>query len=386
MKKRFLALLMSTLMIFGALAGCGQSGDETDKDTETGSQEPEQTADVTVASIDYDAAYAMYSPDTVVMTINGIDVTWDVYFYWLYTMANQYEYYGGGTIDWSMELDAEYTYESYAKEYAKNVITQYWVIEGVAGEMGIELTEEDLASIETMYQEGVDYYGAGDEQAFEEYLASIYFNKENFNRMNEILKYYEKIFESYFGKDGSELSDEDALSYAEDAGYMYAKHILFRTIDDAGESLGEEVEASKKAEAEAVLAELQACATTEALLARFDELMNEKSEDPGIANYPDGYYFVDGEMEENFQAGTEALQPNELSGLVESYFGYHIILRLPLNPDDVTEYGGNSLRYIAAMALFNNMADEWFETAEIVYMDDFESLKLENVFVTSTAE
>lgn len=56
--------------------------------------------------------------------------------------------------------------------------------------------------------------------------------------------------------------------------------------------------------------------------------MNANSEDTGLAANPDGYAFTTGEMVQEFEDATRALEPGQISGLVESSYGYHIILRL----------------------------------------------------------
>ena len=67
--------------------------------------------------------------------------------------------------------------------------------------------------------------------------------------------------------------------------------------------------------------------------------MNELSEDgrneDGTLAAPDGYTAGPGEMVSAFEEASLALEVGGLSGIVESEFGYHIILRLPI---DVGEY------------------------------------------------
>jgi len=60
-------------------------------------------------------------------------------------------------------------------------------------------------------------------------------------------------------------------------------------------------------------------------------LMLEHTEDPGVEHSPGGYVFTEGEMVPEFYEGTIALSENEVSEVIESSFGYHIIKRLPLD-------------------------------------------------------
>jgi len=73
----------------------------------------------------------------------------------------------------------------------------------------------------------------------------------------------------------------------------------------------------------------------------FDMLIREYGQDPGMMGNPDGYTFVEGIMVPEFYEATKLLAIGEISDLVPSMFGYHIIKRVEPNPDNVmTEYGG----------------------------------------------
>ena len=116
--------------------------------------------------------------------------------------------------------------------------------------------------------------------------------------------------------------------------------------------------------------------------ARFTEIMNEKSEDPGLAQYPEGYCFMSGVMQEAFEAAAAELQPGELSGIVETPNGYHILLGGEISPDDVLLMNSEvqyTVRYAAAVTNFNYMYNEAVNTAEVVYSPEFENLDLSAV-------
>ncbi|MFQ6977036.1 MAG: peptidylprolyl isomerase [Oscillibacter sp.] len=63
----------------------------------------------------------------------------------------------------------------------------------------------------------------------------------------------------------------------------------------------------------------------------FAELADEYSEDPGRESHPTGYTFTTGSMVQEFEDAAYALSEGEVSEVVESSLGYHILLRLPLD-------------------------------------------------------
>ncbi len=114
-------------------------------------------------------------------------------------------------------------------------------------------------------------------------------------------------------------SDED-LAYRYEHDFATAKHIL---ILSTGGRCASDEEAKK--EAERILKEVKAGKD-------FDSLVKEFGEDPGMESNPDGYTFTLDEMIPEFEDATFALKENEVSEIVETSYGYHIIKRLP-NPE-----------------------------------------------------
>jgi hypothetical protein len=100
-----------------------------------------------------------------------------------------------------------------------------------------------------------------------------------------------------------------------------AKHILITLADF-----------DTQAQAEAFAAEiLQRARAGE----DFDSLIQTYGQDPGMIMNPDGYTFVSGVMAPEFEQATRDLEIGEISGLVPTTHGIHIILRTEPNPDDV---------------------------------------------------
>jgi len=130
------------------------------------------------------------------------------------------------------------------------------------------------------------------------------------------------------------VMDENSDLYLDMADYdqyaTYADHILIATSDlTTGEALSEDEKAEKAALAEDILAQLQAVEGEE-LMTLFAQLADQHSEDTGRATNPNGYIYTPGTMVTSFEDAAAALSPGQISGLVESEYGYHIILRKDL--------------------------------------------------------
>lgn len=121
------------------------------------------------------------------------------------------------------------------------------------------------------------------------------------------------------------ISDEEMKKYYEDNKKDYykdevkASHILISTVDDNGKELSESKKKEAKKKAEEVLEKAKNGQ-------EFSELAKEYSDDTGSASQGgDLGYFTKGQMVQEFEEAAFSLKPGEISGLVESEYGYHII-------------------------------------------------------------
>lgn len=373
--KKAIGILLALALVF-SLAGCAATDGVSDFDA-TAEQTSEPSAEVT--GTDFAAIYAGHEPEAVVMTVGGSEVTWAEFFYWCHSVAAYIEAYMGA-VDYSAPcaFDETQTYGQYITGEAVNMVLQYHSIEVGAAEAGIALTDADKQAIAE--QKASDITTLCGEGATEDdlyaYLAEQYVTPELYEYFSGITALYTSGFDQLYGENGKDYSDKDAMSFAEENGYMTAKHILISTVDAEGAALDDAAKAEKKAAADDLLAQITAVEDQDERLELFDKLMNEKSEDPGLASYPDGYCFTAAEMVEEFSTAAAALEDYGVSDVVESSNGYHIILRLPTTPDTVIANQGEGavydLRYVAASAAYDTLSNGWMESADVVWDPAFE--------------
>lgn len=376
MKNRKIALLLALCLLLGCLAGCGS--------TEIHSY-TEDNADSSTNK--YAAAVDAYKPNKQVMTVAGTPVYWNEFAYWLCAVTTSFENYFGEITDWNAMYDQE-TGETVAdavQEAVLSSIKQYHVIEAKAAENGIELGEAGEAYLAEVKEQAIQEVCGedGTEKDLEEYLAGYYVDMDLFEYQNKIQYFYTDLMEKLYGENGSALSEDDLNTFISENGYMTAKHILFKTTDDSGAALSDEEKAAKKQEAEAAAAQLKAERDQTKRVELFDSIMNEKSEDPGLETYPNGYCFASGQMMEVFENACKALESYEVSDVVESTAGYHVILRLPTTPDDIvfsSSGTSDTLRYTAAYSNYDSLLTGWMDEAEVVWEPEFETIDYAAVF------
>ena len=309
------------------------------------------------------------SPDAVVASVDGNGATADLITYWIgynATYLNSYmQYYGGGALDWDYVMSDGTAMPDYIKQDVLATVKQELVIENLAEKYGVELTDEQLSAMESDEQGFIEQYGG--EDGFDAELAKLGLRRETYERITRTNYLYQDLYKLYL-TEGSALyaSNEDLAAYAAAQGYITADHILLTTVDTAtGEALSDEQKAEKKALAEE-LAEKLKNYTGDDLASYFAELADEYSEDPGRASNPTGYTFTTGSMVQEFEDAAYALDEGAVSDIVESSFGYHILLRLPLDKTAAAE--------TVREDYFSNFIDEQMDKAKTATSAEYDKL------------
>ncbi|MDF2548337.1 MAG: hypothetical protein K0R93_3235 [Anaerosolibacter sp.] len=222
-----------------------------------------------------------------------------------------------GTEIWSIDVGGK----TFLQAVQENVLDKM-----ISDEVIIQYMEEnkiaiDEAEIEKQY---ADYQQKTEQQAeikkfFEENKIDESFIKDQI-RTELYVKTFREEAEKELGLDDKKLEDYynkniDAYKDVQ----VKASHILFKTVDDQRKPLP--ADQVKKAEE-----------TANEVLKRvkngedFAKLATEFSEDPGSAQQGgDLGYFGRGMMVPEFEETSFSLQPGEISELVKTEFGYHII-------------------------------------------------------------
>lgn len=276
----------------------------------------------------------------VMLTIGQHQVSYDEYRY--FYLTQKYYHSSGDPAYWNDDLEGAKAAE--LKEEVENNLRVMYAWLDLAAERGIGLTQEEKDQIVKDIQDEKKDYGTGfNARLKKNYLTSV----ELYQRITEMQTLVNKVQEEYTEAEKEHFEDEALKSV------VTVKHILF-TFDEAAtdpeqnkqetleraneilETYREQVEAEKqKLMQEEGLTELSNDQILEIEMKVFEKLRKKYNEDPGQGK--EGYTFGEGTMVEEFYDASLELQVGQVSEPVETTYGYHIIMRLPLNEEYVEE-------------------------------------------------
>lgn len=387
--KRMFALLLSLVLAL-SLCACGKPVSDGPSGSPSESNTGEPSPEPTPAYVsEYTQTVAGLDADTVMFTVDGVDVTAEFFFYWLaydcYMVDMDYQMYLGQSINFEDQAQDGKTTAEYLKDDARKMATAYLLLEKEAAARGADATQEQLDMLKEQKAALIDQRGL---DGFKDLLKQQGLSEQTYDRLNLLSgPLAENLLATI-----PDPTEEEAEAFRTENEIYGAKHILLlsASVDASGEVVlsssgetaknedgtnftgtAEEYNAAMKEKLEGLLAEIDAA---EDPIAKFDELMNQYSEDPGLSASPDGYTFTPStNFVEEFKNAVYDLEPGEHSGIVETEHGYHILLRT--RPDITQEYRRQKL---------GEMMEEW-ANLEFTAAPAYEALDVKDFYEKYTA-
>ena len=355
MKKLLTLIITGALLVQAALlSGCTEPAPvETPDDEISGAQTGTETETYP------EAPEAVLTPEDtrIDMNVGGKDISYAELRYYILNLKTQY----GGTnqqlwIDESVNLIRENAaMESLAA--AKNV-----TVSGDAKEGYDKSFNEFYATCESLYG-----------QPYSELVASVNCTDSLFRELNDTMFLINYLYdEAYYKNADTLVSEEQLLDYVKE-NYVRVKHILVKT-----EGLDDAQKAEARTRADAILSDAKNGAS-------FEALVSEYSEDGMDVDL--GYYFTFGEMVSEFETASFALEIGEVSELVESTYGYHIIKRYEMEKDHILadEKINESAAYAITSALFREDVEKEEANIAVTYTEEYEAA-LAEILAETAAE
>ena len=377
--KRIIAIMLCIIILLMSLAGCGKDIPPIEDDPDNDLTTP--PPDTIVEGIDYDAALTTFPHDTIMMRSGNTTMTWAELYVVIYRLFKGFSDSYGSGIPWDIEVEGQTIAEvllEYVVIEAKSFLKYRYGLEAI----GFTLSEQELADFKEEIREFIEE--AGGREDIEETLreGSGYYNLDVFESFR-FVEYCIGIFtDRVYGEQGSSFPDEGVTKYVADSDIeiMMAMQILRLKSDDEDDN-------TPRKEAEDILSSLNASIGADNFTEIFKAQMLEHSEDRDvITRFPDGFLFTNESMVPEFSEAAAALEIGEMSGIVETDYGYYIILRIPLDYDAhlLTTDGSSSgtLRQIAASDDFDSTLAGWFDSLSksLEFTPEFDTIDLAEIF------
>ena len=303
------------------------------------------------------------SNEDIVAVVNGTKITKSDFEKTALKVGKEYEMIFGEEI-WTSEVEGGKTFKEEFDNEILNVMISLEIVNQQAEKENITVTDEEVANEMSSYMqmiENVDEYnkfmeenGIDEEFLKKHFRQTLIFDKYR-NKITSEAQITENDLRDYYNTHIDEYKKEE----------IKASHILITTLNDMGEPLSEEETAKKESEAQDILARIKQGED-------FEALAKEYSDDKASAsNGGDLGYFAKGVMVPEFEEAAFKLEKGQVSDVVKSSFGYHII-KVDDKREEITSYEDEKENILGAIRyeIYNEKMEELKKASEIEQFED----------------
>jgi len=253
-----------------------------------------------------------------------------------------------GSEIWGYDFGGGQTFEELAKQDIMNMIVQNKIISDKAGSFNVSISEDEEAEIKeytTKFLAGITDEDKATYGITEEIVTNIL--------KDDLLK--QKVYEAATLDVDTEVSDEEAKQ-------VTIQHLLIKTqkTNEEGKTVDftekEKAEARKKAENL-----LKEAKETE----DFYKLAEANTDDSSVE-----YTFGKGEMVKPFEEAAFAMKQGEVSDIVETDYGFHILYCVSDFDEDATQEQKEQIISERQSDVFQKLYEEWNKEANVKVNDE----------------
>ena len=324
-----------------------------------------------------------------VLTIGDYKVSLALYNYFLNSTRDSFFENYGQAFPMSMDIGDGTTVGQFIKMQTESTIKELFSLKKISEEKGLNLNDDDKQSIKDQKKSYIDNLGGS--AKYNTWISDYNSTDAAFSQALELFTIAQKAYNIILGEISLTDAETEELKQDFETDYISARHILFATVDlETGDPLSDEEKASKKSDAEKLLADLLANdngllpestegdtnssdTETETPVDYFVSKIDGNSSDGSSLmtfNLKNNSALPSGSLDEDFVKGCVDLELGKITtALIESQFGYHIVKRFPL---DETQF--DTLKNSKLTGKYGDIITEKNESMSFVPSDKYESL------------
>lgn len=301
-----------------------------------------------------------------VMSVDGEKVPLDEFVYNLKRLSDTYsQIIPSGSDYWKSE-----EFKNALKQEAEHQSLFDRAVLGKSAELGVSITDDEKKSIREYRKEYIKSLGGT--AAYEAELKKNGLNDRLYLRLSEISILYGKLYEKMYAEGGAYAISEEKIKEGFGQNAATVKHLYIKTINDDYTPLNDTAIEEKRKLAEGLVADISAGAD-------FDKLIGQYGEEPLMADNPSGYSFILGDLSDStLETAVFELEDNAFSELIESAYGFHIVQRLAVSEEYISQ---NRARMADALSTENFYAilEEDVGAMTVVYLDEYSQISIDNL-------